>query len=724
MSIEVTSVRRLVVHWPRLGPYHLARLRGAHELFSARGVIVTALEIAGLDRTYGWKKEEQPTAFERRTLFPDRYYEDLYTAELRGAIYAALDELSPEVVAINGYAFRDSRFCLDWCKSRDRKAILMTETTKSDKARDVVRELLKRLLLRRFAVAICGGTRHRDYLLSLGMPSYRIFTKYDVVDNDRFAAPPGERAERGDLPGLEYSRPFFLASNRFIGRKNLGTLLTAYAKYRSRSPDGWRLVLLGSGEQEPELRKRAADENIADVTFAGFRQIDELSTYYAAAGCFIHPAITEPWGLVVNEAMAAGLPVIVSNGCGCAPDLVEHGRNGFVFNPRDADELSAHLTSIAGDPRLQRQMGARSRELISNWTIHDFAKDLWKAFVAPRAFHRLVAFGERKVVAYPQARIGKELRYIGCLRPVTLRQQTLATTIQFCVSAKLDRFLFRQTAMDDPDLLPSDVFHALEEVGDRLGARHICYTMAWPAQPASERMYAFAFGEGVHPVAFVKVSESEKGAAALANEFDALQALEKLPQDSIRFPRPLFTGRSGVTHYHVSECVSLERGTMKKRGLAVLNYIQSYSGTPVRLSSDKLRDIAWVADFWRAIPADSVFAQLLVDDLQHDAECCRVHGDFTRANIIASGNQAWIIDWEVSDPLGPKETDTLTLFLSDRQRGLVRNPSRVLLEFRQKFIDGRAADQQRDARLGLAFLYGRDSGLGRRIVDAWDTAAQ
>jgi len=383
MSIEVTSARRLVLHWPRLGPYHLARLRGAHELFSARGVIVTALEIAGLDRTYGWKKEEQPTAFERRTLFPDRYYEDLHTAELRGAIYAALDELSPDVVAINGYAFKDSRFCLDWCTSRDRKAILMTETTKSDKARNVVHEFLKRLLLRRFAVAICGGTRHRDYLLSLGMPSYRIFTKYDVVDNDRFAAPPSERAERRDLPGLEYSRPFFLASNRFIERKNLGTLLTAYAKYRSRWPDGWRLVLLGSGEQEPELRKRVADENIADVTFPGFRQIEELPTYYAAAGCFIHPAITEPWGLVVNEAMAAGLPVIVSNGCGCAPDLVEHGRNGFVFNPRDADELSVHLTSIAGDPRLRRQMGARSRELINNWTIHDFAKGLWKAFVAP-----------------------------------------------------------------------------------------------------------------------------------------------------------------------------------------------------------------------------------------------------------------------------------------------------------------------------------------------------
>ena len=118
----------------------------------------------------------------------------------------------------------------------------------------------------------------------------------------------------------------------------------------------------GSGEQEAELRKRAADENIADVTFAGFRQIEELPTYYAAAGCFIHPAIIEPWGLVVNEAMAAGLPVIVSNlPAGALPDLVE-ARDGMAlwFNPRDADELSAYLTSIAGESAARRQMGARS----------------------------------------------------------------------------------------------------------------------------------------------------------------------------------------------------------------------------------------------------------------------------------------------------------------------------------------------------------------------------
>ena len=150
-------MKRIVLHWPRLGPYHLARLRGAHEFFTARGVTVTALEIAGMDRTYGWKKEQQRTVFERRTLFPDRYYEDLGEPELKMAIFVALDELAPDAVAINGYGFRDSRICLDWCTSRETKAILMTETTAADKPRTWLREVAKRLLLRRFDAAMCGG---------------------------------------------------------------------------------------------------------------------------------------------------------------------------------------------------------------------------------------------------------------------------------------------------------------------------------------------------------------------------------------------------------------------------------------------------------------------------------------------------------------------------------------------------------------------------------------
>lgn len=673
-----------------------------------------------MDRTYGWKREEQRTVFERRTLFPDRYYEDLGETEMKRAIFNALDELAPDAVAINGYGFRDSRICLDWCTSRETKAILMTETTAADKPRTWLREVAKRLLLRRFDVAICGGRRHRDYLLSLGTAPYRVFTKYDVVDNAYFSSPPRMDAQASALPGLDDPRPFFLSSNRFIARKNLRNLLHAYARYRSASPDGWRLVLLGSGEQEAELRKLAADLAVPDVTFAGFRQIEELPFYYASAGCFIHPALTEPWGLVVNEAMAAGLPVIVSAGAGCADDLVEQGSNGFVFDPADVNDLARCMTTLAADAGLQTRMRARSREIISAWTVHDFAKELWKAWEAPRTFYRLVTVGARKVLAYPERTIADRLRHLRCIRPVTARQHLLLAAISVIVFLRCDRFLFRRTAPDDPQNFSPDLANAVREIATRLNQEQLCYTIAWPSQRKRRRAYAFAFSDSNEPLAFIKMSEAAE-TDALTNGFNALTQLADLPQNTTRFPRPFFLGKCGGIDYHVSQCVPLKRGQRTASALDPKVHIETYAGPLVVVSLERLADARWVRQFWDVVDEPSSFASLLRDDLQHPAQCCRVHGDLTRANMIASGHAMWIIDWELSDPLGPWMTDYVTFFLGERQRRLVREPAQVLKEFRQNFLNDRTPEQQRDVRLAVAFLLGRASGLGARIVAAWDT---
>ena len=118
---------------------------------------------------------------------------------------------------------------------------------------------------------------------------------------------------------------YFLASARFVPKKNLLRLLEAYAGYRRRAgADAWHLVLLGDGELRGDIERRSALPDLAGaVILPGFRQYDELPAYYGLARAFVHASTTEQWGLVVNEAMAAGLPVLVSDRCGCAPDLVE-----------------------------------------------------------------------------------------------------------------------------------------------------------------------------------------------------------------------------------------------------------------------------------------------------------------------------------------------------------------------------------------------------------------
>jgi glycosyltransferase involved in cell wall biosynthesis len=121
------------------------------------------------------------------------------------------------------------------------------------------------------------------------------------------------------------------------------------------------------------------------VITPGFVQYPELPTYYGLAEAFVLPSTTEQWGLVVNEAMAAGLPVLVSNRCGCAADLVHEGRNGYTFDPYDVDELAGLLVRISSDDCSRKAMGEAGKEIISSWSPDTFAKSLWRAAELARA---------------------------------------------------------------------------------------------------------------------------------------------------------------------------------------------------------------------------------------------------------------------------------------------------------------------------------------------------
>jgi hypothetical protein len=261
----------------------------------------------------------------------------------------------------------------------------------------------------------------------------------------------------------------------------------------------------------------------------------------------------------------------------------------------------------------------------------------------------------------------------------------------------------------------------MREVSTRLDYWQLWYTIAWPSEGRRRRTYAFAFSGGSGPLVFIKMSEAGE-TEALVNGFEALTKLAELPQSTIRFPRPVFLGKCGGVDYYVSQCVPLKRGKPTASSLDPKVQIESYSGPLAVVSPERLAEARWVRQFWNVVDERSSFASLLRDDFQHPVRCCRVHGDLTRANIIPSGDAIWIIDWELSDPLGPWMTDYITFFLGERQRRLVRKPGRVVTEFRQNFLNDRTLEDQRNARLAVAFLLGRGSGLGMRIVAAWNSA--
>ena len=265
----------------------------------------------------------------------------------------------------------------------------MTDSTRDDAKRSRLRERIKRTIVSQFDAALAGGAPQVRYIRELGLPDDRIFTPYDVVDNDFFAR--GAAAVRSDpggcrhLPGLASGSPFFLASGRFIERKNFGNLIKAYGAYRSLDHDGapWELVILGDGPERSHLAALAdAIAPGSGITFPGYRQINEITAYYGLAGAFVHPAKVEPWGLVVNEAMAAGLPVLVSRSAGAAEDLVSDGVNGFRFDPGDPVAIAIAMLRVSASDADREEMGRQSVARIALWTPERFAEGLWRAVAA------------------------------------------------------------------------------------------------------------------------------------------------------------------------------------------------------------------------------------------------------------------------------------------------------------------------------------------------------
>jgi len=374
----------IAILFDRLGPYHWARLQAAAGLFR-----VVAVETCAITREYQWKRIDEPRAFGKVTLFDDvSDGRSLKRGRLQQRMANALREVDPAVAMIPGWATPASLVALEWCLQNQCPAVVMSESNAFDEERYALAELIKRRVVSSFSAALAGGQLQREYLITLGLPPNRVFTGYDVVDNEYFATNAAHVRANEAAFRMELNLPekYFLASARFVEKKNLLTLLRAYASYRELAgrPEGsspWDLVLLGDGPLRETINSELSTLNLrSHVLLPGFIQYRQLPAYYALADAFVHASITEQWGLVVNEAMATGLPVIVSNRCGCVPDLVAEGKNGFTFNPESVKNLGKLMMDMSrlSERRLE-EMGGESQRIVAGFTTTHFATGAQRA---------------------------------------------------------------------------------------------------------------------------------------------------------------------------------------------------------------------------------------------------------------------------------------------------------------------------------------------------------
>ncbi len=369
----------VAVVFHHIGPYHHARLNAAADRLAVIGVEWSA-------QAYdAWGAADSPARYHKVSLFPEATEKYPGRAKLQRAFLSALDQAKCDVVAVNGWNDFGSLIAANCCLRRGIPMIVMSESARQDQRRTWWKEIIKQRFVDVYSAALVGGQRHVEYLVELGMSRERIFTGYDVVDNDYFRQKVEEIRSKASELRRKYQLPenYFLASARFIEKKNLPGLLRVYRQYRRASEVAgntpWDLVLLGDGPLRETLNSQLSTLNLhAHVHLPGFKRYDQLPIYYALAKAFVHASTTEQWGLVVNEAIASRLPVIVSSRCGCVPELVNG--NGFTFDPLDEQELAEQLlrmASLSDDER--KSLSDASYRISANFAPERFGEGLEQA---------------------------------------------------------------------------------------------------------------------------------------------------------------------------------------------------------------------------------------------------------------------------------------------------------------------------------------------------------
>lgn len=249
-----------------------------------------------------------------------------------GLVEDLVVESRPDVVVFSGWAHRPYRLLTRSSRLARARFVMAADTQIRHDWRQRVARLRIGGLLRRVDAMLVAGERGYQLMRYWRVPEHKVARFLYGIDYRRFAEP----AEARFLPGAAWPRGFLFAG-RYVPEKGLDVLVDGYRRYRGRVPDPWPLTTCGTG---PLAGLLAGEPGVTD---AGFQQPDMLAMKFLDAGVFVLPSIKEPWGQVVVEAAAGGLPVICSRACGAGADVVREFHTGLTVPTGDAESLAGAL---------------------------------------------------------------------------------------------------------------------------------------------------------------------------------------------------------------------------------------------------------------------------------------------------------------------------------------------------------------------------------------------
>ena len=362
------------IYWP-------ARLSALHAFLQLKGISLRVIEIAGKGSNYSFCGTQTTLPPYWTILFPEHSPEELSGSVIKKKLFATLDEMSPDVVIAGAIAFPSGALAVAWGQKYKRRVIIFDDAKMEAVRRNAITNYVKKAVYRGVDAMIYPAPDWTPTGRFWGFAAEQQFFGIDVIDNDFWAKPREDGGPKGE---------YMVAVGRQIPKKNFLMLLKAYRLYIDAVESSpCKLLLVGEGPEHQTLAGFISDNGLTGlVTCMPFQTQEKLASIYQHARALVCCSnAQETWGLVINEAMACGCPVIASNECGATHTLVQQGVNGFRFPCDQVEALADAMIQLhALSPEQHLQMCNASKTIISNWGLPRFCQGVAAAigYVAHR----------------------------------------------------------------------------------------------------------------------------------------------------------------------------------------------------------------------------------------------------------------------------------------------------------------------------------------------------
>jgi glycosyltransferase involved in cell wall biosynthesis len=377
--------RRIVIITELIAPY---RIPVFNALAQRNGIDLHVIFLSETDYSQRqWRVYKDEIRFPYEVLSSWRRRLGRRNFLLNWGLETALRQARPDFIICGGYNYVASWQSKSWARRNDVAFSLWCESTSRDFRKGYrLTEFYKKQFFRHCDAFVVPGKSSSEYLKDFGVPEQLIFTAPNAVDTELFAnrANVIRQAAATYREALRLPPRFFLYAGRLVREKGIFDLLHAYDTLPAELRKEVGLVFVGDGPERSALRQQATAIHSASIHFVGFAHREDLAAYYGLADVFVFPTHTDRWGLVVNEAMACGLPIIASDAAGCVADLVEDGANGRVVPVGNVQQLACAMEELALNAGLRALMCRRSRERIQQYSPEAWADGMANAVMLQR----------------------------------------------------------------------------------------------------------------------------------------------------------------------------------------------------------------------------------------------------------------------------------------------------------------------------------------------------